>query len=157
MILSIDPGLTGAIALLSDAHTVKQIWDMPVMAANQGKGNIVNPYLLADIVKEAQESGANKAYIEAVHAMPSQGVSSSFKFGSTFGVLQGVVATVGLSMHFVTPQRWKKYHGLIGRDKDAARTLAIQQFPEQTQNLKRKKDGGRADAIMIGQYGWSLI
>ena len=42
--------------------------------------------------------------------------------------------------------------GLIGKEKDAARTLVIQRFPEHRDLFARKKDIGRADATLIGQY-----
>jgi crossover junction endodeoxyribonuclease RuvC len=53
----------------------------------------------------------------------------------------------------VTPQRWKKAAGLIGKEKDAARTLMIQQQPQIADQLTRKKDIGRADACCIAIYG----
>ena len=156
-ILSIDVGLTGAIVSFSHPHSPDKIWDMPVMESEYGKGNVINPYFLADIFAEAKEDGASHVYIEQVSAMPNQGVSSMFKFGSSFGVLQGVSAGFDLPMTFITPQRWKKYHNLIGTKKDDARLLAIELFPDHKDNLKRKKDGGRADALLIGQYAYSLI
>lgn len=157
MIISIDPGISGAIAVLSSPDDVARIWDMPIMKATSGKGNIVNPHLLADLLKEAVELGATDVYLEQVHSMPNQGVASTFKFGCSFGVIQGVAACLDLPILLVTPQRWKKYHGLIGKDKDACRVQAIECFPNQSDNLKRIKDGGRADAIMIGRFAWSRI
>ena len=170
-IIAIDPGLSGAIALLSDPDTVEKIWDMPVMEATHGKGNIVNPYLLADILKEAIELGAKDVYIEQVSSMPNQGVASTFKFGVGFGVLQGVVACLDLPILLVTPQKWKGYHKLLRKDvrfalqrdptdlelKDAARIMAIKFFPDQYENLKLKKHNGRADAVMIGRFAYSRI
>lgn len=157
MIISIDPGNTGAIALLSDADTVKQVWDMPIMEALSGKGNVVNPFVLSDIFREAIELGGKSVYLELVHSMPNQGVASTFKFGVSYGVIQGVAACLNLPINLVKPQRWKKYHGLIGKDKDACRLMAIECFEDQADNLKRKKDIGRADAIMIGRFAFSLI
>ena len=83
--------------------------------------------------------------------MPGQGVSSMFNFGMGYGAIQGVLAGLCVPLHLVTPQKWKKHQGLIGKDKDCARTLAQQLYPEAS--LARKKDIGRADAILIGDYG----
>lgn len=47
---------------------------------------------------------------------------------------------------------WKRRFGLIGQDKDAARLLAIQRFPATAFQLQRKKDNGRADALLIALW-----
>ncbi len=69
--IGIDPGITGAIAFL-DGEICIDVWDMPISRKLRGKGNEVNAFLLADILREA-EGGV--AYVEAVSAMPGQGVS----------------------------------------------------------------------------------
>ena len=154
MKLGIDPGISGAIALLKD-DTVVKLWDMPISAKTHGKGNMVNAYLLADIVTEAKEISHEmdeplSAVIEQVGAMPGQGVTRMFNFGSSFGIAEGVLGGMGIAVVPVTPQRWKKQFGLMGREKDASRTKAISLYPEVSHLLKRKKDNGRADAIFIG-------
>lgn len=153
MKLGIDPGISGAIALLKD-NTVVKLWDMPVSAKTHGNGNMVNAYLLADIVKEAKEIAVEldeplSAVIEQVGAMPGQGVTSMFNFGRSFGIAEGVLGGMGIPVLPVTPQRWKKQFGLHGRDKDASRTKAISLYPEVASELKLKKHNGRADAIFI--------
>ncbi len=55
------------------------------------------------------------------------------------------------------PASWKRWFGLTNQGKDAARLLAIQRFPSAAGQLQRKKDNGRADALLIGLYGDSLI
>jgi Holliday junction resolvasome RuvABC endonuclease subunit len=47
-------------------------------------------------------------YIEKVHAMPGQGVSSVFSFGAAFGTIKGVLVGLGIPYQLVTPQKWKK-------------------------------------------------
>ena len=76
-----------------------------------------------------------------------------FRFGESVGVVLGVCGALQLPMHYVTPQRWKKCAGLIGKEKDAARTLMIQQHPEISDMLTRKKDIGRADACCVAKFG----
>jgi len=64
-----------------------------------------------------------------------------------------VLAALQIPVRYKTPQSWKKKAGIIGRDKDAARTLAIHTHPEISDMLSRKKDCGRADAILIAEFG----
>jgi crossover junction endodeoxyribonuclease RuvC len=149
----IDPGQTGAIAVLVDGD-FEDFIDMPLMPRPAG-GNQINGAALAESIREVRRrhEGADfLAVLEQVSAMPGQGVSSMFRFGEGFGVVQGVVAALGIPLNMVHPQKWKKTLGLIGKEKDCARTLAIQRFPQAASSLARKKDIGRADALLIASW-----
>jgi len=146
--VGVDPGYSGAIVAARDGK-VFAIHDMPLMQGKAGK-NLLNLSAISDIfVKLIKISAPVRVHIERVSAMPGQGVSSMFRFGEGYGAVQGIVAAHGLPIVFIGPQEWKKPLGLIGADKDYARTLAIQTFPELSSQLSRKKDIGRADAIWI--------
>lgn len=162
MIIGIDPGVTGAISFFSNNGELLSVRDLPTMAL--GKKKQINAAGLSDFLDYTRNEFNFKndwcddknclsqvAYLEKVNAMPGQGVSSMFNFGMGYGVIQGVLAAKNIPLHLVTPQKWKKHHGLIGKDKECARTLAIQKFP--TAELHLTKHIGRADAILIGQYG----
>lgn len=148
MIIGIDPGNTGAIALL-DGDSFVDVIDMPLMA--NGKKQQVNAVELAKICSDFVARGAHSAIVERVGAMPGQGVSSMFNFGMGFGAIQGVLSALQIPYRLVTPQKWKKAAGLVGKEKDNARTLAQQLYPAAP--LGRKKDIGRADAILIARFG----
>ncbi len=151
MIVGIDPGLDGAIAFLKDSLELVLAEDMPTYAGT-GTRREVNESELAKILKRAYSSGGHDAvYLERVSAMPGQGVSSMFSFGCSYGIVRGVLSALEFPYELVTPQSWKKRAGLIGRDKDAARSMAQQLYP--TAPLARKKDIGRADAILIARFG----
>jgi crossover junction endodeoxyribonuclease RuvC len=149
MIAGIDPGQTGAIAFVGN-NKVVAVYDMPTMERLHGKGKMVNASELTSIIMDCKP---DIAMIEAVSALPKQGVTSSFRFGESFGVLFGVLGALQVPVKLVTPQKWKKRAGLICKEKDAARTMAIMQHPEIADQLTRKKDCGRADAIMIAKHG----
>jgi crossover junction endodeoxyribonuclease RuvC len=89
--------------------------------------------------------------IEKVGSMPGQGVSSTFKFGVAFGLIQGVVAALKIETHFVAPAVWKK-HFRIGADKEEARRVALQLWPDRSDLFGRKKDHNRAEAALIARY-----
>jgi crossover junction endodeoxyribonuclease RuvC len=154
MIISFDPGQTGAIAALHDGLIVA-LHDMPIMARAHGKGQQVDPYALATMILEisAIASGDVESVIEQVGAMPGQGSVSMFNFGEGVGVVKGVLGALQIPVRFVRPQYWKGKAGLKNAEKDAARTLAIQLHPEVADMLTRKKDVGRADAICIAHFG----
>lgn len=153
IIFGIDPGQTGAIAVLHDGE-VKQVIDMPTTARMHGKGQQVDAYTLtSELLAAASGHNQRRAIIEAVSAMPGQGVSSTFRFGEALGVVLGVLGALQIPVSWASPVRWKKAAGLYGKDKDAARTLALQLHPEAGDMLTRKKDIGRADAICIAHFG----
>ena len=149
IICGIDPGQTGALAFYSNvSRSVVALYDMPVMARLHGKGQEVNASELCSLVMNHKP---DEAILELVSAMPGQGVVSMFHFAEGYGIIKGVLATLQIPYSGVTPQKWKKAAGLSGKDKDASRTLAIQQHPEVADMLSRKKDCGRADAIHIAK------
>ena len=75
-----------------------------------------------------------------------------FNFGQTFGAIKGVCAALGLPIYFVRPSKWKKHFELINSSKDASRTKAIQIYPGLSNQLSKKKDVNKSDAILIALY-----
>lgn len=150
MILGIDPGLSGALAFLKDDLSLAMVYDMPIMAKGK-KGNQVNSAELAKIIADWADKCPITAYLELVSAMPGQGVSSMFGFGVSYGIIQGILGALQVPVILVTPVVWKRKAGLMGKDKDYARTFAQRLYPEA--DLARKKDIGRADAILIARFG----
>lgn len=152
MILGIDPGKTGALALL-DGERCLGAWDMP--AVSEGRSTGVSAALLSDLIDEALErsDGDLSVVLEKVGAMPGQGTVSMFSFGRSVGIVEGVVGAKHIPMHRVSPAKWKRSAKLTGKEKDFARTRAIELFPEVSSLLSRKKDCGRADAMLIAYFG----
>ena len=148
-IIGIDPGLTGAVAVLPEGR----FFDTPVAQVKKGGKKV---YLVADMVSILGIVDRQNAhvYIEDVHAMPGQGVSSSFSFGRGFGLWEGIVAALGIPYTLVSPVRWKRaMMDGMGKEKGASRVRAGQLFPHLANQLTRVKDHGRADALLIAEYG----
>jgi crossover junction endodeoxyribonuclease RuvC len=125
---------------------------MPTIPRLHGKGQQVDGYALSSWLLEQVAGDDVKVVIEAVAARPGQGVSSMFRFGEALGVVLGVCGALTLPVQWVRPAQWKRQAGLLGKDKDAARTLATQLHPEVANMLTRKRDIGRADAICIAHF-----
>ena len=108
---------------------------------------------MVKLLKENIESLENTVMVvEQVNAMPGQGVTSMFNFGQTFGAIKGICAALGLPIFFVSPAKWKKHFELINSSKDASRTKAIEMYPSISQQLSKKKDVNKSDAILIARY-----
>ena len=151
-VVGIDPGLTGAIAILKDKK-VLSIFDMPVMAEGKKNKRQLNSAQLVNIIKEnVKKEDETVVVVEQVNAMPGQGVTSMFNFGQTFGAIKGVCAALNLPIFFVRPSKWKKYFELINSSKDSSRTKVIEMYPSLSNKLSKKKDVNKSDAILIARF-----
>lgn len=155
-----DPGLSGAVATLIDGE-VGPILDMPTF--HNGTANELDALKLATFVREmrAGHPGAEfSVCIERVRAMPDKtggvvrkmGAQSSFNFGDGFGQLKAAFRVLGLQPVLVEAQSWKHSYALRGAEKDDSRLLAIKRFPSAADQLKRMKDHGRAEALLIALW-----
>lgn len=155
-IIGIDPGLDGAVAIL-EAGGEHMIYDTPTLTVKGASGNRREYNLVVMASWLRPWAARSVAYIENVHAMPGQGVRSMFTMGLGVGAWMGILAALEIPVTRVTPQRWKgvMLDGM-GHDKDAGRLRAIQLFPSRACLFERKKDDGRADAILIAEYGRRL-
>jgi crossover junction endodeoxyribonuclease RuvC len=149
--IGIDPGLSGAIAVLTD--DTLQIHDMPVMTVDRnGKAKRqVSANELAELLNLYAGKDCH-VYVERVSAMAGQGVTSVFSFGRSFGMIEGILAALKMPVTFVAPATWTR---AIGRSpgKDASRARAMELFPNYEYFFKRVKDDGRADAALIAHWG----
>ena len=151
-IIGIDPGLSGAIAVLEN-NIVLSIFDMPVMPEGKKNKRQLNSAHLSQYIKNnIIEIENSVVVVEQVNAMPGQGVTSMFNFGQTFGAIKGISAALQLPIYFVRPSKWKKHFELINSSKDASRTKAIEMYPSLSNKLQKKKDVNKSDAILIARF-----
>jgi crossover junction endodeoxyribonuclease RuvC len=151
-IIGIDPGLSGAIAVM-EGNKIVDIFDMPVMPEGKKNKRQLNSAQLVKLLKDNIKNNEEVAIIvEQVNAMPGQGVTSMFNFGQTFGAIKGICAALGLPIFFVRPAKWKKHFELINSSKDASRTKAIEMYPSISHQLSKKKDVNKSDAILIARF-----
>ena len=154
LIIGIDPGISGSICFFQDGKIVDVV-EMPTMTEGKKNKKQVNGSQIFNEISEKikkLDKKEIKVVIEQVSAMPGQGVTSMFNFGQSFGILKGICSAMQLPMYFVRPAKWKKYFNLINSEKDASRTRAIEIFPYFSNQLSRKKDSNKADAILIASF-----
>lgn len=160
--IGIDPGLTGAIAMLGHKSEVLHLSDLPTIARGGKLAKVkrqIDPSELAATLRHcAAPFDRNEVlvFIEMVTSIPRQGVGTIFSLGHSAGTIEGVVASLRLPYELVRPQDWKPAVGLKGSAKDGAKEAArakamrLYHLPE----LGRVKDHNRAEAILIARYGW---
>ncbi|KAF6175279.1 hypothetical protein GIB67_000600 [Kingdonia uniflora] len=78
--------------------------------------------------------------------------------GFGYGLWIGALVASGFSVVPVSSRLWKKHFELFGScsSKDDSRKVASTLFPLLSSQLTRKKDHGRAEALLIAAYGKGL-
>lgn len=150
--IAIDPGLTGAIALLADGEP-REILDMPTRRID-GVHEICAA-TLADQLRCARAAHVGayvSAVLEKVNGRAGWGATQGFRFGIGFGKVKAVLETLRIPTIEVQAPVWKRHYRLKGGDKDASREIASLRFPTMADYLTRKKDDGRAEALLIGLW-----
>ena len=142
IIAGIDVGISGAVCIKKE-DTIN-VQSLPTV------GKIIDVEKLHSILKEADH-----IFIEKSHAMPKQGVVSSFNFGYTYGLIEAAARLTNAKVEIVHSKTWKN---LIlkgtAKDKDAALVFAHRLYPDL---IVKKSDHNKADAILIAEYGRRIL
>lgn len=153
LVIGCDPGLDGALALLTSAGELVDVTDMPTLLDGAAGRRAINAPLVA---AQARAWGASAAYVELVGARPGEGPVGAFSFGRCRGILEGVFGALGVPVTMLAPAWWKRRAGIPpGKEgaKDAARSEAIRRWPGMADRFALKKHDGRAEGALIGAIG----
>ena len=144
LFIGIDPGQTGAIAMINETNIVIALKDWP--------GDEIQAAAVVREIVIKNTVGLNAA-IEYVHAMPKQGVTSMFKFGTNYGVWRGILAAFAIPFFTVRPQQWQKEVVKKAEGKKAAVAAAGRMFPDaELYGPRGGAKDGRADALLIAHW-----
>lgn len=137
LVLGIDPGYSGCVVSL---HRETGEVDGLINLSE-------TPHDIAEFVR-ARSLSIDKAYLEKVGAMPRQGVSSTFKFGTSYGFCLGLLTSLLVPFEEVTPAKWQQVMKCrSGGDKKITKAAAQRLFP------RMKVTHKNADALLIAEYG----
>jgi crossover junction endodeoxyribonuclease RuvC len=146
-IIGVDPGLSGAIAIVGrEDQQIAALSDLPV-ARTPGKLAWIDGAELQSLLIEKLNGHEALAIVEAVHSMPKQGVASTFAFGVAFGSVLSILQARRIPLHLVAPTQWKRDLQLNGKGKDAPLYKARLLWP--MADLKLAKHHGRAEALLL--------
>lgn len=146
--IGIDPGKKGSFCMLTETkNTIFRDWpkDENLQGYHHELTTLINTYQVC------------MAVLEKVHAMPKQGVSSMFTFGTNYGIWRGWLIGWGLPHLLVAPQTWMK--GLTNKADGNSTKLQVnnaaqRMFPEA--HLSGPRGGyldGRGDSLLMAYYG----
>lgn len=149
-IIGIDPGKSGGVAVYKGGNTI-EAFPCPSDVENMASSII-------DILHNFKVDGIKISNIlvaiENVHAFPTDGRSSAFKFGRNFGMWLGIFASNKLKVVQISPFTWMKSFGDMPKIKQERKKhlkeLAIKFFPDARVTLKT------SDAILLAKYYYEL-
>ena len=142
MYLGIDPGKSGGVALVSPNRNAVFAVKMP--ATEEG---------IARLFEEvAIENRPTACFLEYVHAMPGQGVTSMFNFGQNFGAIKAALYAARIDFNIVSPVKWQKTVGLIypGLSKTEKKNRHKARAADLFSDIKITH--AIADALLIAEY-----
>lgn len=166
LIVGIDPGLTGACAVLGH-NGLRGVYDLPTMpipgvgpkAMVQRK---IDGRALLNLLQKACPAAEGKPtfVIEAVGTMggANNAVQTQGSLLRSLGAIETVAECLLCSIVYVAPQSWKRSYGLIDpalkptQRKNKALETARRCFPS-CMDLGRAKDHNRAEAVLLARYG----
>jgi len=138
--LGADPGASGALAVIDGDGLF-----VACMRLNETPADVW-AWL------ESYTAGVRHAVLERVSAMPRQGVASTFKFGVSYGLVQGFLVAADIPFEKVTPGVWQRKLGcLSGGDKNVTKRRAQELFPAAhvTHHV--------ADAYLLAEYARRVV
>tara|TARA_R100001143_G_scaffold61314_1_gene61861 strand:+ start:428 stop:892 length:465 start_codon:yes stop_codon:yes gene_type:complete len=145
----VDPGLDGACAIIG-APSVTRVEDCPVLKSGSGSRR---EYDLIDLERWAHAfTECAFVVIEDPPPIPRFGVVTARSLGEAIGIWKAILSEKRVRHMFVAPSKWKADMGLRGKGKEASLKLARQLFPEAIPDLMRKKDDGRAEALLLAEW-----
>lgn len=149
VVLAIDPGVAGALAWVTrDGHLI-DVDDMPT-AKVRDRNKIIGGQLAAMM----QARPIDYVLIEGVGPRPRESAMASFSFGYGAGLLEGIASGLGLPVHIVSSATWKRKAG-VPADKNGARHMACRLWPGASDQFRRVKDDGRAEAALMAR--WAVL
>lgn len=158
IILGIDPGLSGALALYRPASGALTLFDIPTLEAGKGKSKkrVLDRFALSRLVDDVHGEGfITEAFIEDLGVRQGQSAVSTATTAVNYGFLLGVLTAHFVPVSTVAASTWKKAMK-VSEAKDSSIARASELLPRHADKFRGPKGGlldGRAEAALIAVYG----
>jgi hypothetical protein len=153
IVVTCDPGLTGAFCLYDTKRGSMDLWPMPTYTRKVGKADrpFIDEQGIYDLFVGFQMFGATHFVIEEVGGLPRQSAPAAFKFATSYFTAIATARTLGFAVERVRPQVWKTKLR-VPADKSQARMRASEMIPTHAHRWKFKKDDGLAEAALLAVW-----
>ena len=150
-----DPGLSGALALVGDSL---RVFDVPTIGVGARKQHrkVFNRQEWREICAAVVKAAPVRVLTENVGGAPKQSNAAGVSFGKVIEGMEGGLWYAGIDVEHVAPVTWQRMFGLSGLDKEARKALSRQRaceiFPDHARLFARVCDHNRADAALIAEF-----
>ncbi|KAL9233570.1 hypothetical protein vseg_008550 [Gypsophila vaccaria] len=159
-VIGVDPDVSGALAVLKSNNSgifSAEVFDSPFLQVAVGKRlrKRLDARSIVQLVQGFDAPTGTIAYLEQSTPFPQDGKQGWWSGGFGYGLWIGILVASGFSVVPVPSSVWKRELELARghTSKDESWELAKELFPSLSSMLKRKKDHGRAEALLIAAYG----
>lgn len=154
----IDPGKTGAVCRIADSvkffdaekldlYELASQWLEPDMDTRDGAFVLLEKaQVMPRMRKKRLPTG------QEVEEQAGQGAVGMFNYGIGYGEYRGMLKALRIPFAEIHPMTWKREFSLLHMPKERSIAIAVQLFPRAADHLKRKKDHGRAEALLLAEY-----
>lgn len=159
LVIGVDPDVSGALAVLKidNLGCTAQVFDSPSLPVLVGKRvrRRLDAKSIVQLIRSFDAPLGTSAYIEQSIPYPQDGKQGWWSGGFGYGLWIGLLVASGFCVTPLPSLLWKNEFELSGSrtSKDDSRKLASELFPSLSPMMKRKKDHGRAEALLIAAYG----
>jgi hypothetical protein len=169
-VIGVDPGATGALALLDAGRrdllgvpSLVTVAPIPAIEVKVGKrkSRVVDGRRLAQMLCDLERgTPLSSAAVEVVASMPADKPPQAFAFGRSLGGVEATLQAHGLVITRVPVATWRQATGVARATADdakarrrehkaACRARAIELWPDQKDLFRRVKDTDAAEAALI--------
>lgn len=151
-VVGIDPGATGAIAILSIDGDLRNVMDLPTIGSEPVAMEVES--ILDALGRPTQMMVA----LEEPFAVASNSSARALAQGIGYGILLGVVGACGYRHERIKPGDWKRELRLpmssklsAAQKKRNSREHAARLWPDMAHHWAKATQDGRAEAALIGE------
>jgi len=161
ILVGVDPGQKGAIAVFGPDGL--DIRDLKKCYSVTGNFNGLDPVKFSRLIDSMIPYNPTSVivYCEESILKSNTGIKTARSVYDSRGVLRSVFSLRNIELRFVAPVTWKRYFGLLKKDKEASIEKILEFHPDYRhlfyKNSRRGGEialDGRAEACLIALHSW---
>jgi hypothetical protein len=152
--IGIDNGLNGGIVMLDKNQNILYKYIMPtIKIGGKSEYDVQNIIRILNVLEPAEAF----VCLEKSHVRPVSGKRACFMNGFGYGLMQGIIESIGMSYEIVKPQVWMKELEIDSKDTKGSIPFCQRKWPKEnwtaTEKSKKPHDG-LTDAACLALYNF---
>ena len=156
LFVGIDNGLSGGITVIDENQKVIKCLVMPTLKVNK-KTEYDTKKIIENLKWIFIQQTDIYCCLEKSHVRPVSGKRSCFMTGYGYGLIQGILESIGVSYEIVSPQAWMKDLSIVTVDGKGSIPFCRRKWPSYdwtaTERSSKPHDG-KTDSACIALYSY---